>query len=566
MTTKSKLKAAAYIRVSTAGQAEEGSSLPEQRDTISARIEAEGWELVEVYADEGVSGKSEDRRELQRLLADLPRLDRVVVTELSRLGRRAAGMLELFDRFESEDVALVSIRQSIDTSSAAGRLLRNVLISVAEFESEQLGERVAAVSRSKVSKGGHHGRTPYGYNKPGGVLVPHPTQSKIVRRIFNEAAAGKTQRMIARDLNADKVKPQRAKLWKQTSIGRILGNPTYQGVVVINGDGFPGSHAPLVTPELWDRVEAIRIKGTRTKEGAGPGRHPAGSQLFTRGLLRCGICGSAMTPRTVNSAKEKREEYRCGGRIEHGVGYCAQTAIKREVVDAAALAYFEDVALDADAMQKEIADVVDDRRGLVADQLRGAVADERQAAERLERVRRDYQDGKLDADDWSEQRAALMSELEGARGALAQAESREAELAAAEDDAANPESEAQRRLESIREAVAGKVAANADDTEALRVALTEMFEAFFIVPADYKDPDAPEPLEGEAAAAAAVRRRLEQREGFNFDADAGGYRIFPMPRPETLEGIGAAFYPLLKRRGLGPLSSDATKEDDGFVT
>src|ERR1700753_2701539 len=95
-----KLKAAAYIRVSTTMQVDEGSSLAEQRETLTKRIEAEGWELADVYADEGISGKRDDRPELERLLRDLPRLDRVVVTELSRLGRRAEGMLDLFHRLE----------------------------------------------------------------------------------------------------------------------------------------------------------------------------------------------------------------------------------------------------------------------------------------------------------------------------------------------------------------------------------------------------------------------------------------------------------------------------------
>jgi hypothetical protein len=264
-----------------------------------------------------------------------------------------------------------------------------------------------------------------------------------------------------------------------------------------------------------------------------------------------------MSPRTYSA--EEREEYRCLTRIEQGPGACPQTPIERATIDAAALAYFEEVGLDADALRSDIAAAVDDRRALVRDQLRDAVAEERKAAERLERVRRDYQDEKIDADDWREQREQLSEELEAARAALKQAETRETALVEAEKDAANPESDAQRRLEAIRDAVSGKVKENADDIEALRTALAEMFEAFYVLPADHHEAVLAALPTDEAEAAAAVRQRLEQRQAFDFNID--GYRIFPQPRADALAGLGGAFEPLLKRRSL-----PATTDDDGLTT
>ena len=169
------------------------------------------------------------------------------------------------------------------------------------------------------------------------------------------------------------------------------------------------------------------------------------------------------------------------------------------------------------------------------------------------------QDEKIDADDWREQREQLSEELDAARAALKQAETRETALVEAEKDAANPESDAQRRLEGIRDAVSGKVAANADDIEALRTALAEMFEAFYVIPADHMEAERAALPTDEAEAAGAVRQRLERRQAFDFKLD--GYRVFPQPRADALAGLGAAFEPLLKRRSLG-----ATTDDDGFTT
>jgi site-specific DNA recombinase len=422
-----KLKAAAYVRVSTAMQAEQGLSLGEQKEAIAARIEAEGWELVDVYADEGISGKRDDRPELERLLSDLPKMDRVVITELTRLGRRAKGMLDLFDRFEAEGVGLVAIRQSIDTSTAAGKLLRTVLVAVAEFESEQLGERVAAVSASKAAAGKHHGRAPYGYRRKGSEIEVVPAEASIVRRVFAEAASGIGQRIIARNLNADGVKPQRAKTWTQSSIGAILRNPAYYGAIRFNGQLLTGVHEPVIDKPLFDSVARLREREARTRTG-GPGRLPAGPHLFTRGMLRCACCGSALTPRTFRENGEiVREAYLCLNRIENGPEACPLPIVDRASVDLAALDYFQRSALDVEALERDLTAALAEKRAIVGEQVRQARDDERRAGERVDRIRRDYADGKLEAEDWRDLRDQFAGELDGARAELQQAEAREAE-------------------------------------------------------------------------------------------------------------------------------------------
>lgn len=555
-----RLRAAAYIRVSTTMQAEHGLSLGEQREVITKRIEAEGWELVDVYADEGISGKREDRPELQRLLADLPYLDRVVITELTRLGRRAKGMLDLFDRFEGEDVGLVAIRQSIDTSSAAGKLLRNVLVAVAEFESDTVGERVAATNASKAAAGKHHGRPPYGYKRKGSEIEVVPAEAKVVKRVFAEAAAGIGQRIIARNLNADGVKPQRAKKWTQSSVGAILRNPTYYGVIRFNGEILPGAHDPIIGHEIFDAVSKLRERGTRTREG-GPGRYPVGPHLFTHGLLRCASCGSAMTPRTFREkGKVVREAYLCQNRIESGPDACPLPIVDREAIDLAALDYFQRAALDVDQLERDLDAALSDKRALVADQVRRAQTDERQAADRLARIRGHFQDGKMDPDDWREQREELTGELEGARAKLAQAEAREAEVVAAEESSGRPRERALERLGAIRSAVAGKLT-DPEGIDQLRAALREMFDVFWIAVGDDGDRElTPEEKPLIEAARNAIRDSLAADGSEPFGA--ADLLVVPEPKPELVDGLDGALHPTLKRRGL----IGKTNEHDEFWT
>jgi DNA invertase Pin-like site-specific DNA recombinase len=117
-------RAAGYIRVSTERQATEGLSLGEQERRIRAYAEAHGWELVEVFADRGISGRRDDRPALKRLLAELHRIDRLIIPKLDRLGRSNRHLLDVFDQLEAADVQLVSVSEAIDTSTPIGKLLR----------------------------------------------------------------------------------------------------------------------------------------------------------------------------------------------------------------------------------------------------------------------------------------------------------------------------------------------------------------------------------------------------------------------------------------------------------
>jgi len=180
------MNAVGYIRVSTEEQRDHGFSLLAQRRQIQAYCTAKGWDLVKVYADEGLSGKDlNNRPALPQLLAtmgDDPEV--VLVTRLDRLSRNTRQLLALVeDHFTQNGVRLVSINEGIDPTTPAGEFVLTILAGLAQMERKQIADRVREGMAEAKRQGKHVGRPPFGYKIGGeGTLVPDPTQQFLLRR------------------------------------------------------------------------------------------------------------------------------------------------------------------------------------------------------------------------------------------------------------------------------------------------------------------------------------------------------------------------------------------------
>lgn len=477
-----KLRAVGYARVSTALQADEGLSLDEQERSIGRYVEAQDWEHVETFTERGVSGAVPfaDRPEFARLLDRLDGIDRIVIPKLDRLGRSTKDLLALFEQVEAAGAAVVSLSEGIDTSTPVGKLTRTVLAAIAEFERDRLKERVADVTEARARKGGWHGGPrPFGYDcPPGGGLVENPAEAAIVRRIFAEYVAGISQRQIARNLNADGVRPKNAGLWIQGTLSNMLANPVYAGLVHLKGKTYDGDHEAIVDADLWRKAEQLRQAGTRSDGGRG--RTPKANHVLAGGLLRCGRCGSAMgaVTKPTRTPGALYERYQCSGRLQYGSDRCSQQPVERGPIDTAVWRFFEKVALDVDATKAALADQHDAKLAEI-DALRAQADREAQRAEaRLARVRRDYQDDKLDADDWREQRGLLTAELEAA---TSQADRFDRHRAALTDEMAqiDAESAVLEQIAALRAMVVGEVREGGrESVDAFRAALRRLFTGF----------------------------------------------------------------------------------------
>ena len=156
------MKAIGYIRVSTTGQALDGVSLEAQKEKISSWCQFHGYELVDIYADEGLSGTKADRPGLAAALAAVSKGDALVVYSLSRLARSTAHTLEISARLDRVGADLVSLSEKIDTTSASGKMVFRLLAVLSEFERDLISERTTTAMQHKKRKGERTGSIPLG--------------------------------------------------------------------------------------------------------------------------------------------------------------------------------------------------------------------------------------------------------------------------------------------------------------------------------------------------------------------------------------------------------------------
>lgn len=214
-----------YIRVSTVYQAERGLSLEAQRAMIQDWARARGHGDVRIYADEGISGKRADNRPgLKQALLDATSTSATfVVYSLSRLARNTKETLEIGTLLEKSGADLVSLSESIDTTSAMGKMIFRMLAVLAELERDLASERSTAVLAHKRSKGERTGSVPYGYRAVGKVLVLDDNEQVIVSMIRSRRERGDSLRRIVRELNEARVQA-RGKEWHLRTVQRILAN------------------------------------------------------------------------------------------------------------------------------------------------------------------------------------------------------------------------------------------------------------------------------------------------------------------------------------------------------
>jgi DNA invertase Pin-like site-specific DNA recombinase len=220
------MKAIGYARVSTDKQADRGVSLEAQTAKVQAMAAVQDAELVEVIVDAGESAKSLNRPGMERLLSlvDSGAADVVIVAKLDRLTRSVRDLAELLERFQRRGVSLVSVAESLDTGSAAGRLVLNIMVSVSQWEREAIGERTRVAMSFKKAQGERVGAVPFGYRlaADGVHLEAEPREQEIIARIRALSQDGLTTRRIAAHLNREGFRLRGGAEWSFGRVAQIL--------------------------------------------------------------------------------------------------------------------------------------------------------------------------------------------------------------------------------------------------------------------------------------------------------------------------------------------------------
>jgi site-specific DNA recombinase len=303
---QAKMKCAIYTRVSTDNQAEiEFNSCEAQEEKISSFIHSqEDMEIFKVYSDPGYTGASINRPALKNLLDDIKQneINLVVSYKIDRLSRSPKDFYQLIELFEKHGVDFISVTERFDTSTPSGRLLRNIMLTFAQFERELASERTKDKMIQRAHKGmWNGGTTPLGYKSIDKKLVIVQKDAEIIRNIYEYYLSTRSLAKVFFDAR------DKGLSFTKSTISHILRNPIYTGKIRYDSKFSQGMHEAIISEQMFNTAQDIHKKKQRTMRNYK-------NWLFA-GLVHCKECNTFMTPHHVNKKKDGHRSryyyYRC---------------------------------------------------------------------------------------------------------------------------------------------------------------------------------------------------------------------------------------------------------------
>ena len=262
------VRVAVYTRVSTEDQAREGYSLEAQKERLLAYCEAQGWELAEFYEENGHSGRNVRRPAYHRMMDERAKWDVILVMKMDRIHRNSKNFMIMMENLEKWGKKFTSMNESLDTSTAVGRFVVDIIQRIAQLESEQIGERtyMGMAHKAENSPGLLGFNPPFGYCIRDNDLAIVSEEAATVRQIFARYSSGKTMSSIANLLNEAGILTRRGCPWTKWSIGHLLHNPAYAGYRRWDGFLVQSTHEAIISREQFDLVQnriSANVKNSR---------------------------------------------------------------------------------------------------------------------------------------------------------------------------------------------------------------------------------------------------------------------------------------------------------------
>lgn len=365
---KKKLRVAAYARVSTALEEQEGSYEAQIAHYTNMIQSNPDWDFAGMFADEGITGtQAKKRPEFLRMIqaCEDGEIDMIITKSISRWARNTLDSLTYIRKLKDLQIPVIFEKESIDTMDASGELLLTIMASIAQQESQSISQNTRMGIHYKFQNGeGRLNATRFlGLDvgsKPGEYVI-NPEQAEIARRIFREFLEGYSPGMIAQHLNDEQIPTVcEGGTWFASTITRVLENEKYAGDMLLQKYYVPdflnhksvkntgqlpqyfveNHHDPIVPKEVYFQTQGELMRRGNLKND--PTKIRFGSQQALIRRLICPICGRTLKKIQVGTRTEWRCRYqsrpakssRGSGKSPCGCRYVPEEEVKQAIVDA----------------------------------------------------------------------------------------------------------------------------------------------------------------------------------------------------------------------------------------
>jgi len=326
----------------------EFSSCESQEEKIRAFVKSQDrWQIAKVYTDAGYTGANTNRPALRELLEDIKqnKIDIILSYKIDRLTRSPKDFYQLIEMFDGYKVDFISVTERFDTSTPAGRLLRNIMLTFAQFERELTSERTKDKMLERARKGMcSGGYAPFGYKKENKKLLVNKKEAEIISLIFEKYIELGSLGALRNFLSEQNIKNRQGNPFLRPVLAHLLRNPVYAGKIRFNNQIYQGIHQPIVSEKLFELVQKAHKKRIR--------KFRIYRDFLFGGLVNCEKCGRKMTPCFANKhtqGKLKRYYYyRCTSTHHKGWQECPVKQVSADRLEKYILENLERISLDQD--------------------------------------------------------------------------------------------------------------------------------------------------------------------------------------------------------------------------
>lgn len=338
-----KLRVAAYCRVSTESEEQAGSFTTQVNHYTNYINKNPEWQLVDIYADEGISGtNTKNRKEFNRMIDECMagNIDLIITKSISRFARNTVDCLNYIRQLKEKSIAVYFEKENINTLDSTGEVLITIMASLAQQESESISKNVKIGLQYRYQEGqvivNHKKFIGYTVDEEG-KLVINPDQAWIVKRIFKEYLEGKGTGVIAKGLTEDKIPTATGLLkWSGDDINRIISNEKYMGDALLQktytvdclskrripNDGtvpqyyIENNHEGIVSKDIFNLAQQEKVRRSNLYSGKKKQKRLYQGKYALSGITMCGHCQDIFRRVTWQYKGEKTFVWRCDRRVK----------------------------------------------------------------------------------------------------------------------------------------------------------------------------------------------------------------------------------------------------------